>query len=192
MLNRYYAPLVKESFTIVLFGLIAFLFFPYKSRFNVWGRIVLFAATYGILNDLRACYVCPEYFTVGHIYGGYRLVETLDFIPNALVWGIVATVKLAAYAGVVFCLIVNPIYFNNHQKIIIKFMIAVLIIGEIGSLIIQYIVNRDQTMPSYGVPSELQANWTATGTRNLLGYVTIMGGAMIMLAHYIIKELIIG
>ena len=57
-----------------------------------WSIPIVVMALYGILNDMRAVRICPEYFTIGHIYGGERLVFADDLNVQAIVWGIMATI----------------------------------------------------------------------------------------------------
>ena len=180
LINPRFKDLIIKDFLIVLLALCVVIY-PMSPIVEMWGQIVLLAVLYGILNDLRACYVCPEYFTYGHRYGGDRLVTTLDTIPNALVWGVVATVKLAAGAGAIFCLIVSPDYFHQHMPTILKFLMVVLVSGEIASYLVQSLISKNLIeVIFYGVPLELKSRWIATGIRNMIGYnVIILGGILL-------------
>jgi len=68
---------------------------------QVWGLGVLTASFYGTLNDLRACWMCVEYFSNGHTGFHVRLIATNNWVCNALVWGPYATWMIGFWFGLV-------------------------------------------------------------------------------------------
>jgi hypothetical protein len=78
--------------------------FPLAGPISLLTLGVLTAVGYGIANDLLACRQCIQYFTWGHTKFHKRLLKTDNPTLNAVVWGIHATWKLGAIAGVLFAL----------------------------------------------------------------------------------------
>lgn len=76
--------------------------FPLAGPISLIALGILTATTYGIVNDFFACRQCIHYFTNGHTQIHKRLLKTENPNLNAIVWGIHATWKLGAIAGVLF------------------------------------------------------------------------------------------
>lgn len=65
------------------------------------GFVFLAGTLYGIVNDIRACHQCIEYFTVGHTTMHKRIVPSDHPITNALAWGMWGSLPLSLVASVV-------------------------------------------------------------------------------------------
>ncbi len=182
LINPRYSHLIRPAaaITISAIGAIAM---PWKSS-RVWGATVLVAVGYGIINDLFACRVCPEYFTVRHIYDGQntenRLVKTLDPNVNALAWGVVATTRIAAYGGVV--LAVGASISGGDEKTIIVSMICLasiaLVVADIVSRCEKSRVEAYRIKIYPNIPDQLQSSWYATETRNSMGNMSLQIGVV--------------
>jgi hypothetical protein len=72
---------------------------PQTESLRLLGLGIGSAVAYGVLNDLRACCLCTEYFTLGHTPFHSRLLATDAALPNALAWGACATWKLGIPFG---------------------------------------------------------------------------------------------
>lgn len=184
-INSRYRSGLEHSLIVIILAILASCL-PFKFC-RIWGLQVLLIILYGVLNDILACRVCIEYFTVGHFYDGentrYRLVTTLDPLTNAVAWGIFVTARLAAFGCLLLALKLT--FTNLSVREIIKissmYLIVILIIADVVSRLAQIYA---EIAPSYiylGVPLEFQSRWHANNIRNSLGYIGLIGGGLLML-----------
>lgn len=177
LINPRYQYLIKGAVIITL-SAIGAVAMPWKLP-RVWGATVLTAVAYGIINDLFACRVCPEYFTVGHVFDGRetrgRLVKTLDPNINAVAWGMVATSPLAALGGTVLS-VGACISGLDEKKIMISFICTAaltLLIADLGSRIERRALEKEPRTIYLDVPNQFQPRWHANNTRNMIGYFSL-------------------
>lgn len=153
---------------------------------RVWGGTVLAGVAYGIANDLIACRVCPEYFTVGHIYDGEhtraRLVKTLDPNVNAVTWGMVATTPftLVAGAALAFGATVRGAAQQTVLTSIAGIAAASFLVAEIGSRWARARLECSAQRIYPEVPDEFQSRWHANNVRNSIGYVALAVGTVVL------------
>lgn len=102
---------VYFDFFNVLLAILAFVIPHGYDLVRAWGFLILNVAVYGIVNDLRACRQCIEYFRLKYIYDGERLVLTRnDPNLNALIWGVCSSVLFPSFVSfVVYPLILTPV-----------------------------------------------------------------------------------
>lgn len=184
LINPRYKYLIKKAMFITA-SAIGAAAMPWKLP-RIWGATVLTAVAYGIINDLFACRVCPEYFTIGHFFDGERtqnrLVKTLDPNVNALAWGMVATSTLAALGGTV--LSVGASLSGADEKAVIISMVCytalALVVADLSSRFEKARLERNPNKIYFDVPDQFQSRWHANNVRNSIGYMALIAGAIAM------------
>ena len=180
LVNPRYMGSIDQSLQIMTVAIVAS-FLPWQVV-RMWGRFVLLLIAYGIVNDLFACRVCPEYFTVGHFYDGqnlgHRLIKTMDPTLTALVWGLVVTATLGGLGSIPLAFKYSGSRFNETfvMECAFMYLFAVLAFADIASQIIKTYVEH-----YHGVPNNFQAGWHATNVRNSMGYIGLIGGGLVAL-----------
>lgn len=184
LVNPRYKYLIKQALFITAsaMGAVAL---PWKLP-RIYGVTVLTAVVYGVINNLFACRVCPEFFTVGQIYDGqrlhHRLVKTLDPNVNALAWGTVASSTFAAIGGTF--LSVGASVFEADEKLVIISIVCYAaltwVVADLSSRLEKARLERNTTEIYPGVPMDYQARWHANTVRNSIGYVALISGAIAM------------
>lgn len=182
LVNPRHKYAIKQAIFITLSAMAATAT-PWKIA-RVWGAVVLSAVGYGIINDLFACRVCPEYFTVGHVYDGqrtrWRLVNTLDPNVNAVAWGMVATSTLAALGGAIVSF--GAFMSGASEKAVIISMLVhtalTLVIADVGSRIEKGRIEKKPSKIYFDVPDQLQSRWHANNVRNSIGYISLIAGVI--------------
>jgi hypothetical protein len=180
-------PECRKSFIfkifIIVIATIAMMYPHNLSR--LWGSMILTPVMYAILNDLRACRTCIEYFTLGHIYDAPRLVMNLNPNQNAIIWGIFVAAKLSLFGSsfaTAFAAIRNFPNFDEIPVISILLIqstvyIVIFVLGELVSWCSLF--NSANYYSEYfdkecHVPRKLMGKWNAVMNRNVMGYFLIM------------------
>ena len=184
LVNPRYEGIINQSLAIMLTALVAS-FFPWQFV-RMWGRFVLLLMAYGIGNDLIACRVCPQYFTVGHFYDGERLesrlLKTMDPTLTAVVWGIVVTATLGGLGSLV--LSAKFTMSGLDEALVMKsafmYLLTVLAVADIVSRLVKFSVDPSQ-LAYGGIPAELRGGWQSTNARNAIGYLGLIGGGLFAL-----------
>lgn len=182
--------------------------FPYAWTLQTVALGVLSAVFYGIVNDQIAIRQSKTYFTLGHTSFHKRLLKTDNATANGTIWGIHATSKLGAIAGVVLALVatvthscaINPLYM---APLSVGGSLGVNIYAHIKSkkfehackhlafkknidsffdnkVITPFDTSYDSVYLS-NVPEEERPGWLAVGKRNNIGYVFMPAMGLVLL-----------
>jgi len=160
---------------------------PWESA-KIIGMTVLTGVGYGITNDMVACRDCSEYFTLGHMYGGTRVLNTSNPNLNALAWGTIATWHVCAIAGSVFSFMARAPFPGLSQKVQATQLAPYMAAGAVAALCISHVKSRlaQKEMEQrpyhkyFAVPLNLQSGWEACKIRNLTGYVSLAVGGVVL------------
>ncbi|MGD2169121.1 MAG: hypothetical protein PVI40_02635 [Chlamydiota bacterium] len=158
---------------------------PWESV-KIIGMTVLTGVGYGIANDMVACRDCPEYFTIGHMHGGARVLNTTNPNLNALAWGTIATWHVCAIAGSVFGFMARASIPGLSQKVQATQLAPYMAAGAVTAICISHVKSRlaQKEMEQrpyhkyFAVPLNLQSGWEACNIRNLTGYVSLAIGGV--------------
>src|SRR5436853_3045133 len=180
---RYKIPVYMSMITT---GLALLTLFQPWEYFKIIGLTILTGVSYGIISDLISCHECIEYFTLGHHYDErnlrYRLVQSLNPIYNAIIWGIFATWHLSLFAGIILASVARLSRQNTSFQQIMRYLIygsgIIFIISHIGSYLMKKKMQNSPYIKYLGVPLNIQASWEACTIRNMLGYILFIGGTM--------------
>lgn len=183
--------------------------FPLAGPISLVALGILTATSYGIINDFFACRQCIHYFTNGHTAFHKRLLQTENPNLNAVVWGIHATWKLGAVAGVLFA--VSAIATGLAVMPILPYLAAAKLAGSFVACLYSHYKSKAQEaywsrpenadrLNSYfegryiapinddyhlvdlsKVPLEKRAAWMAVGARNNAGYTVMPALGVVML-----------
>lgn len=185
LINKRFRVLVEHAFYAVVASVFA-IHLPIEAV-RIIGYTVLTGAIYGFINDMIACRICIEYFTVGHVFDGQahyrRVLKTLDPNLNALAWGVIATWQPCAVIGSVLAICAQlPIPTSSttvtSSQLLPYFCVAAaatFIAAELVSSIVCRIVAHKKIAITFytGVPDEYTLKWLSCDVRNSTGYLSL-------------------
>jgi type IV secretory pathway VirB3-like protein len=209
-LNEGHPEMFRSDLIIVVlsslgYALPYYVDFPYAKSIQIIALGILTAVGYAMMRDLRICYQCIEYYTVGHSTFHKRLLKTANFIANGLACGL-ALGHMGIPLGAVLALAARATKYNPltaHQitpyaaaLAAFSFFITYIIAKRAEKFFNLIPASQERTDFFNGViypartfhpvdlrkiPPNKQISWLACQVSNVMGYYFFCGGSLLLM-----------